>query len=181
MKRLILALTLVCSVLALSTQALAQATKTPVWSRADEEFLLQGFGIRDQASGRWNFDVGAGWLHYVSDATELGAVVSLLSQDGTTGQGAGPIYRFNWAPLRKGNIFAGGKILALAGGISDAAGAAAQAEVGYRLHVGQSGGVLAAINFQRAVAPREGGGDAVNQIGFTVGFSIGKKPTTPIL
>jgi hypothetical protein len=155
-------------------------TKPPVWGHQTEELLLQGTATRDQLTDSWNYDFGGGWLHYVTDATEIGAVASFLDRGDLAGQSFGGVYRWNLPRLKYGNIFLGGRAAVLSGDASDAADGIATAEVGYRLYVGQSAAVILSGEFTQAVSSKTDNADALNVAAIKVGFSIGKTPAAKI-
>lgn len=177
MKRITLSLMLM---LLLAVPCFAQTAKKAPWAHQTEELLLQGSAVRDQATSAWQYDFGGGWLHYVTDKTEIGAVVSFLSQDGSTGSGAGPIYRYNLPKLKYGNLFLGGQAAVLGGDLSNEATGTAAAEFGYRLYVGQSAAVILSGKYQRAISPKVDGNTALDQAGVFLGFSVGKTPAATV-
>jgi type 1 fimbria pilin len=180
--RAVLALT-VFAVLALATAAPAIADDALPWQHATEEFLIDATARHDSASGDTNVAVNFGWGHYVTDRTEVGAVVNAIFASDTDGYGAGPLYRFNFLPIGcdaggacKGNLLLTGSASALTGDLADQAAAVAATGIGVRWYTGPGSALNLIANATRAIAPGEEGGGGSNPLdsySLTIGLSFG--------
>jgi type 1 fimbria pilin len=160
------------------------ADKLP-WQHQAEEFLIDGTARHDSASGDTNIAVNFGWGHYVTDRTEVGAVVNAIFASNVDGYGAGPLYRFNFLPIGcdtapssycKGNLFLTGSASALTGDLADQAAMTAATGLGIRWYTGPGSALNLSLNAQRAINPGpegEGGANPLDTYSMTIGLSFG--------
>lgn len=166
------------------------ADKVP-WQHQAEEFLVDASARHDSASGDTLVNVNFGWGHYVTDRTEIGAVLNAVFASSIDGYGAGPLYRFNFLPLGcdatpgsycKGNLFLTGSASALTGDLADQAAMTAATGFGVRWYTGPGSALNLSLNAQRAISPGpagEGGANPLDTYSVTIGLSFGVPQSAP--
>lgn len=187
-RRLAEAALLVLAALALAPAARAE-DRLP-WQHATEEFLIDATARHDSATDDTNVFVNFGWGHYVTDRTQVGAVVNAIFASDVDGYGAGPLYRFNFLPIGcdpspgtycKGNLFLTGSASALTGDLADQAAAAAATGIGVRWYTGPGSALNLSLNAQRAISPGDDavpGDNPIDTYSMTIGLSFGVPQTT---
>jgi len=174
------------AVLALALAAPAAAADRVPWQHQTEEFLIDATIRHDAATGDTAAFVGFGWGHYVTDRTQIGAVVNALYSSDVDGYAAGALYRFNFLPIGcddlsglgycKGNLYLTGSASGLTGDLADQAAAAAAMGLGVRWFTGPGSAFNISATAQRAVDPEdagEGGSNALDAYAFMIGLSFG--------
>ena len=182
----VVALMATCTLQPAFAQEATTPAPAPVWTHGDDETILDVSFRRDELTDKWAGKLDVAWLHFVSDATELGAVAGYLNDPGTDleGETVGGRYEFNLPGFRNGSpghFFLGGDLRYLLGGLDPYALAVAATRIGYKIHVGDSSAVRLALDFAKPVDPADQeSADGLSQIGFTVGLSFGVKPGTTV-
>jgi hypothetical protein len=192
MKHLIV---LLIGVFVLSGLAIAQEP----WEKGAEEYILQAQGFRDQESEQWRWTLLVAATHYVSDRTQIGAVVSVLRAGAEGGAGVGPWYEYTLGCTDGGLCFIiGGDAQKLTAGAEDLAAWQAATRAGLKWQQGNIG-IRFALEFAQAIdgeelttlVPASGGsfllsddvvmvavtedlGRRLDRFGATFGFSWGK-------
>lgn len=174
------------ALLAIALVAPAAAADRVPWQHQTEEFLIDATIRHDSATGDTAAMVGFGWGHYVTDRTQIGAVVNALYSSDVDGYGAGPLYRFNFLPIGcddltgtgycKGNLYLTGSASALTGDLADQAAAAAAMGLGLRWFTGPGSAFNISATAQRAVDPEDdgaGGDNTLDAYAFMIGISFG--------
>ena len=150
------------------------------WGHLDEEIILNGTfarGLDNKIHGQ----LSAAWAHYVTESTEVGAVIAYMNDPGVaSGQSAGGFYEYNLPNLRKGHLFLGGDASYLTGNWQDLATASATFRLGYKLHIGTSSALRVAVEQVKPIIGVTEESDPLNQTRFVVGFSMGIKQNTVI-
>lgn len=180
MKRFAALVLIACSCFLISIESPKAEDRLP-WQHMAEEFLIDATARTGQ--GDTNVAVTFGWGHYVTDRTEVGAVLNALFDSGDGGYGAGPLYRFSFLPVAcdaggvcKGSLLLSASASVLTGDLSDQAAMAAATGIGYRHYLSQGSALNVLLNASRAINAGdavEGGQNPLDAYYLTIGLSFG--------
>lgn len=181
---------LFCALISLAPKLYAQEpappSPAPVWAHGDDETILDVSFRKDELTDKWAGKLDVAWMHFVSNATEIGGVAGYVNDPTSDieGETIGGRYEFNLPGFRNGSpghFFLGGDLRYLLGGLDPYAMGVAATRLGYKIHVGDSSAVRLALDFSKPIdAANQQSADGLSQLGFSVGLSFGMTPATQV-